>query len=328
MRCLALAEEFRDRGWDVVIAADLTSVPFALTQVERRGLPWIQPPVTAAQHHDVVRDLGVQVAVIDSYVLDGDVYRAVRNAVPVLVAMTDGDTADRSADLYVDQNIGAESDQRPVPDGARRLAGLRYALLREGILRRRPERPREDVREVPEVLAVFGGTDSYGAAPVLSRCLVETGRPFRLTVVAGDRKLAGPLAEVAARARPGQQVEVCPPIDGLEQRVVDSDLVVSASGTSTWEFLALGTACALVAVVDNQDEGCRRVTEQRLAVGLGRLQQVRDAPETAITTLSELLASPDAIRELRTRAWAAVDGGGRARVVDEVVTMANNRAAS
>ena len=37
MRCVALAEEFAARGFEVVFSAEVDSVPFALDQLGRRG---------------------------------------------------------------------------------------------------------------------------------------------------------------------------------------------------------------------------------------------------------------------------------------------------
>ena len=82
---------------------------------------------------------------IDSYALPRDAYSAVRRVRPTL-AIVDGDPAQKDGHVIVDQNIGAEADDWPLPEGTVRLAGLDYALMRDEIRasrtgRHRPLRP-------------------------------------------------------------------------------------------------------------------------------------------------------------------------------------------
>ena len=48
------------------------------------------------------------------------------------------------------------------------------------------------------------------------------------------------------------------PTVAARPQYVESDLVISASGTSTWELLCLGATAGLVCVVDNQEMGYER----------------------------------------------------------------------
>ena len=133
------AEEFAARGFEIVFSADVETVPFALDQLRERGFRWVAPPdsvaglVEQAQSADAV--------VIDSYALPLESYVAVRRTRPTL-AMVDGDPAGRDGHLLLDQNIGAETDDWPLPEGTTRLAGLEYALMRDEILTARtPDAP-------------------------------------------------------------------------------------------------------------------------------------------------------------------------------------------
>lgn len=317
MRCAALAEEFQARGATVVFAADAGSVPFAAAQLAARGIRHVAPPGTPEEHVELARSLGARVVVVDSYLLGPDVYDALRAAGVVVLALVDGDPAGRAADLYLDQNIGAEHDVWELAPGAVRLAGLDHALMRDDIRALRPATPERAPAEVPEVLAVFGGTDAYAAAPVLARALVATGAPFHLTVVAAREETRAELEALAAGPlADGQSVTVIAPTERIAELVVAADLVVSAAGTSSWELMCLGAACALVCVADNQVESYGRAVEAGLADGLGYLEPLRSGPQAVVDLLRDLLTTPDRRQALRERGWAAVDGRGRQRVVD------------
>jgi spore coat polysaccharide biosynthesis predicted glycosyltransferase SpsG len=330
---VALAEEFAERGWRVTFLGEVQDVPWARRQITGRGFPLLAGPTTAEDMVATARAGGYDLVVLDSYDLDPACGGALRQAgVPVL-AIVDGDLRGQAADVYVDQNLDAELLPVRLPSGARRLAGLPYAMLRQSVRALRPPAP-PAAREGPDcaaargacdpgrirVLCFFGGTDAFGAAPVLTRLLVATGEPFAATVVAGRPALADELRR--ARPAPGQSIAVVGPTDDLPALVLGADLVVSAAGTSAWELMCLGAAAAVVSVVDNQKRGYERMVARNLAVGLGKLTNLTGGDATfAVRTLRALLLDHQARGELAARAWAAVDGRGQKRVADVAQTL-------
>jgi spore coat polysaccharide biosynthesis predicted glycosyltransferase SpsG len=324
VRSVALAEEFRARGAEVTFLSNLDNVPWAEKQLADRGLPVQLGPTTPGELLRAVGALGADAVVVDSYELDPACGVALRGAGVPVAAIVDGDIRGQVADLYIDQNLDAELLPVVLPDGARRLAGLRYALLRDSVRQLRPAAPARAPRaEPPRVLCFFGGTDAYGAAPVLTRLLVATNAPFEAIVVAGRPQLRAELAALAPG--PEQSIAVIDPTDELPRLVAEADLVISASGTSTWELLCLGAPAALVWVVDNQQLGFERVVAHGLAVGLGRLDTLATDAATgagAVSRLRTLLTTPAQRTALAARAWAAVDGRGRERAADATLDLA------
>jgi spore coat polysaccharide biosynthesis predicted glycosyltransferase SpsG len=322
IRCVALAEEFLARNVEVTFLGDVSDdLPWAKLQLSSRGLPLLPAPTAPGELVALARRLRLDAVVTDSYELPPDHTAACREAGLVAVSIVDGDPRGQVADIYVDQNLDAELLQPALPRGAVRLAGLRYALLRDSVRRRRPSRPRRPLPgAVPRVLLFFGGTDAFEAAPVLTRLLIATGAPFEATVVAARPHLRAALT--ALMIGPGQALRVIEPTDELPDLVADTDVVVSASGSATWELFCLGVSAALIWVVDNQRLGFDRVVDRGLAVGLGRLDDIAagGAPaDAAREALRALLVDLDRRERLATRAWSAVDAKGRDRVVDEVL---------
>ncbi|MEH1164197.1 spore coat protein [Micromonospora sp. CPCC 205539] len=321
VRCLALAEEFLARGAHVAVFGAVERVGWATAELAARGIPLHPGPDSPAELVETARRHELDVFVLDSYELDPAGAGALRAAGIRTIAVIDGDSRGQDADFYVDQNFGAEA---PVLPG-RLLAGSTYALLRDSVVTARPPAPRPATAVGrPRVLAFFGGTDAVGAAPVLTRVLLATGHPMDLTVVVGRPEIEAELDEIVPGR--GQIVRPVPPTGELPTLIGEADLVVSAAGTSTWELCCLGAPAALVCVVDNQRESYARVVRHGLAAGLGELPELtgagvagRAARATAARTLHGLLSSPERRAALAARAWATVDGRGRARVVDAVL---------
>ena len=311
VRCVALAEELVSRGVGVRFLSDLGGVEWATAQLTQRGLPWHPPPFDPVALVAAVERLQIDALVVDSYTLPTPHSAAVRRTGRPVLAIVDGDFRGQTADIYVDQNL----DAAITVDDAVGLAGLDYALLRGSVRRLRPPAPPvHSGGRTPKVVAFFGGTDAYRAAPAIAGLLAATGAPFDATVIGADEDLRRELQSVMPGA--GQRFEVIAPTDDLPKLLADADLAVSASGTSTWELLCLGLPAALVWVVDNQILGYDRTIARGYAAGLGQLGHL--GPD-AVATLRGLLTDPARRTELAGRAWAAVDGRGVERVADALL---------
>jgi len=317
MRSVALAEELSARHVEPVFFADVDTVPWAAEQLTSRAYPVHRAPVGADDHVAQFASGGFYAVVFDSYRLAPHVYHAVRRTGMATLALVDGALRGAEADLLVDQNMGAEHDEFPLPQGATRLAGLRYALLRDEVLAQRPAEPITRPVAVPRVLAVFGGTDAVGAGPSTVEALAATGHPFDLTTVVPREELRTRAA--AVRLSAGQSLRLVPPTNRFAELVRSADLVVSAAGTSTWELLCLGACAALVCVVDNQATGYRRLTAAGLAAGLGTATELRDGGPGPTRVLSRLLCDPVLRQSLAQAAWRSIDGQGRHRVTDALI---------
>lgn len=323
IRCLALGEEFLARDAHVTLLGSVADVDWAARQLANQGIPRHPGPHTPRELVAVARKHQLDVLVLDSYELDPACAGALGAAGIRTLAVVDGDTRGQDADLYLDQNLGASRHAA----AHRLLAGTNYALLRREILDRRPAAPRPPTPTArPRVLAFFGGTDAFGAAPPLARLLLATGQPLDLTVVVARDSIGAELATL--RPAPQQTVRTVPPTDTLPNLIAAADLVVSAAGTSTWELCCLGAPAALVCVVDNQHDSYHRVVREGVAAGLGELTELtatgpagNSARTNAVRTLRKLLASAEHRAELAARAWAMVDGRGRARVADAVQAL-------
>lgn len=314
MRCIALAEQLSASGGEVVFVADTASVPWGRTQLEQRGYRHLPLPGAGVEDRlAMLRRLRPDVVVIDSYLESPALYaRAVEEC--FTVAIVDGDPGGRAAHVLVDQNIGAEHDTWSLPADTLRLAGLEYALIRREITAQRPTTP-EPSRDGPvSVFAFFGGTDPFGAGPVLTQALVDTGMPFSLTVVA-----PAPWPRAVA-AGTGQEIELIAPTQRLGEHVRGADLVVSGAGSSSWELFCLGAACCMTCLTENQELAYGRLLGTGTMVGVGHLEQLRSRPGLATKAFADILGDAGERSRLRRAAWDMVDGRGSLRVVDRVLS--------
>lgn len=311
VRCLALGEELRARGHRVTLWGDLGGVTWLEQSLSAAGVDRLDAPAAATDL--AASAVGTfDAVVLDGYELDPASGAALRAAGTTVLAMVDGPFgAAQSADLYVDQNLGALAHVGG-PPGSIALAGVDYALFRSSVLaRRRDAADPGPAHRPPRVVCVFGGTDPNDAALVVVPSLLSTGRPCEVTVVA-----ARPATRAALEAHAlgtGQSLHVIDPSPDFAAVVAEADLAVSASGSSVWELLTMGVPTAVVCVADNQEQGYRATLDREVVAGLASLSRY-DA--TATDTLAHLLDDATLRQTLARRGQELVDGHGRERVAD------------
>lgn len=319
VRCLALGEELMSRGCTVTLVGELSNIGWLQDLVAERGISVIAPEAEPVDVADQVRRLGAAAVVVDGYQLDHGLGTALRHEGLVTLAMVDAEFgAAQEADLYVDQNLGSRP-RVDLPEGSDALAGIEYSLFRDSVLSRRRELPAPS-REPVRVLAVFGGTDPYDAAPVLLPVLLATGVPMHVTVIA-----ARPETRVALEALPhgpDQIVDVVDPQPDLAALAVQCDVAVSASGSSVWELLCLGVPTGVVCVADNQQPGYTMTVGSGVVAPLGILDDLKTRPEARVAAagqLQPLLTDPARRTDLAEHGQKLVDGAGRIRVADALL---------
>lgn len=331
VRSLALAEELMRRGCLVEVAGQVVDSQFALDQIEGRGLALVAAPADSAGFAEFCRERGYDAVVIDGYEIARDTGAALRAAGIAVLSVHDGPWGlGQQADVYLDQNLGAPalepgSPGGSVPADAVILTGARYTCFRDTVVRRRPDAPRP-AHEPLRVLAFFGGTDVFEAAPVLVPLILAAGVPVLVHAVAAREDLAQTLT--ALPVPPGSRVHVHGLVADLPGLAVECDLAVSAAGTSTWEMLCLGVPAALVAVTENQLVGYDEVIGAGLAAPVGLLDTLRDDEAARTRAVAELrrVLTDDAHRAaLSARGMEFFDGRGRERVADALLAAVEFR---
>ncbi|MFI0447638.1 PseG/SpsG family protein [Actinomadura sp. 6N118] len=318
IRCVALAEELVRRDVPVVFLGEINGPDWIGAELEARVLPLMpaaaRPGPLAAQ----ARALGLDVLVIDSYETDPACADAVRRAGTAVLAIVDGDHRGQQADVYLDQNLGAEQASFEMPAGSLRLAGADFVLLRDCVRRLRPDGPPQHGGGVPRILCFLGGTDAADAAPAVMGLAAATGVPFTATVVAARATTARALA--AIELSPGQSLVPVAPTGRIAELASGADLAICASGSSVWELMCLGVPAALVHVADNQLIGYQAAVSRGLAAGLGHPARLTGAAAgAAVETLQRLLTDPGERMAIAARGHAFIDGRGRERVCDALL---------
>lgn len=314
MRCLALARAAHERGFTVRLSARIT-VPWLRDHIQHENLVCHlldgdvpvreQPARLLAERFQAKRPDWV---ILDGYHFASDCHKAVLAAGSRLLAIDDyAHLSEYSCDLLLNQNPGADGLSYKGHTG-RMLLGPQYALLRPEFAAARPRAVQRDCNAAATLLLTLGGGDFSGHLGRLASALTMpelAGR--RLRVLAG----AMPPEHVAALLRDcPARVEVLGRVDDMPALLLDTDLCITAGGSTCWELCCLGVPFLTLEVAENQRNICAWLAENDIA------------PPFSAAALGRLLSSAEQRCAHAARVRALTDGTGADAVIRALLERA------
>jgi len=319
MRCLALAQAWRDLGRGAVFAAAGDLGTFGL-RVAKEGLETRRISAIAGSGEDAeqtaafARDMAAGWVVLDGYHFTSDFAQALRKRGLQILALDDyGHSDHRHANIVLNQNIQASSElYSSCVAPTRLLLGTRYALLRREFWPWRGM-SRKVSADARRVLVTFGGSDPLNVTGKVMQALRQVSRVFDLAVkvvIGGANSHASELAALA-RTMPGK-IEVVIDTDNMPSLMDWADVAITAGASTSWELLLLGIPQILLPFAENQMPVAEGQAEQGVAINLGPSSVVTE--EQIVKTLGMLVRDPDRRAAMAAKGRSMVDGWGGTRV--------------
>jgi UDP-2,4-diacetamido-2,4,6-trideoxy-beta-L-altropyranose hydrolase len=318
MRCLALAQAWRDSGGTCIFAM-AHATPSLEHRLEDEGAAVQKIEAFAGSQEDALETgglaarSGAEWIVVDGYHFGADYQAAIRRSGCRLLLVDDnGDARRYYADLVLNQNPHASEEMYVEREThTRLLLGTRYVLLR-----REFDGWRKWQRDIPavarKILVTMGGSDPDNVTALALRALMRLpldGMEAIVVVGAGNPHTDS-LNTFASECPGPVRLLLDPPnIPGL---MAWADLALIAAGGTLWELLSMG--CAVLSYARNpvQERIVSQLQQEGIIISLGHPEQSSES-KTA-SALMELSNSP----ELRGRFCAlgriSIDGRGAMRV--------------
>lgn len=326
MRCLALAEAWRDRGGEVLFVGRIEPEPLR-QRIECEGAGVIE----LAERHPDPADLaamrclaGEQLnrygtlgwMVLDGYHFDCGYQQAIRDTGWQLLVIDDlGLLAEYHCEALLNQNLYAPSLAYQCSPGAVMLLGSRYALLRREF--RHCDAKHFLPETVQRLLVTMGGADEHNVtAKVLSALAISGTVNLEVKAVVGA---ANPHAHELADLAVGLpfRCELIRDVSDMAALMRWADAAVTAAGTTTYELACVGTPFVALVTADNQEANANQLGRQGVAVALGRHDAM--AMDVLANRLREFLCDGVQRLDQAARGRELVDGRGVGRVVSTLL---------
>jgi UDP-2,4-diacetamido-2,4,6-trideoxy-beta-L-altropyranose hydrolase len=318
MRCLALAQAWQDAGGQVVFAmAESTSAILGRLHAEGYEICTISasPGTTEdlAQTVALAMQRGCEWIVVDGYLFRADYQRGLKAADIRFLFIDDyGHSEHYVADLILNQNVSASPTLYPRREPhTQLLLGTRYAILRRefAIWKHWKRTIHPTCRRV---LVTMGGADEENVtATIMEAVHLLAMRELEATVVVGGSNPH--LAELRGQAeRMGPRMKLLDSVSKFGNLMAESDLAVSAAGSTCWELCFMSLPSLLIDVADNQTAIAKELHRRECAIHIGNR---KIAAEAIAERLTSLIEAQEVRQSLSRRARELVDGMGATRVV-------------
>lgn len=273
MRCLALAQWAQAEDIKATLISRV-SVAWVIEKIHQAGIDFriiAGEPPSEEDPLELLEQIGIEESggwvILDGYHFGPDCQKKVRATGHRLLVIDDYmHQPEYSCDILLNQNIGAD-DFAYTGDIGQKLLGPRYTLLRPEFATAR-ERARHRVlsEKVCNVLLTLGGgdfSDHLGkvadcfAIPELASCI--------LRVIAG----AMPHDRIRdlLRSCPAK-IEILSRVDDMPALLLDTDLCVTAGGSTCWELCCLGVPFLTLEVAENQSVVIKEMMNRNIALPL------------------------------------------------------------
>lgn len=313
MRCLALAQAWRDAGGEVVLLS--TRLPPSLAErwaTEGVRVVDVEPGLEATQK--ALASLDPAWVVLDGYGYGPEWHEGLRSAgTRVMVIDDNAHHPSYHVDLLLNQNPSDDADRyRGEAAPARALLGPRYALLRREFASGPVTAPADGPLRV---LVTLGGADAPNATGKVLGALEHVDVPLRITLIAGPANShITALREAAGRSRHDAHVLVDAP--NMAREITAANLAIAAGGGTTWELARAGVPTILLSLADNQRSNCEWLHANGAAIDLGYATEA--SPGGIAEAVSRLAGDARQREALGDQARKLVDGQGAARTVHEL----------
>lgn len=326
MRCMALAQVWRDKGGKVVFISycESAALPQRLTAEGFDFIPLTKcypDPVDWHVTRGIMARLRTRGAkrepwlVVDGYHFEAE-YQNIKAEGYKLLWIDDYGQADHYyADLVLNQNISADPSWYINRESyTQLLLGPQYALLR-----REFERWQDWQREIPtmarKVLVTLGGADPDNVTLKTIQALKQLDIPgLEARIVIGP---VNPNLELLEKEIcDDSRLQLFRNVADMPEVMAWADVAISSGGSTCWELAFMGLPCIILIIAENQRGNAEALERENNCINLGWPQ---DLPVERITSQLKKLMLNFKMRSLMSqRGQNLVDGYGGLRLLKAI----------
>ena len=325
MRCLALAQGWRERGGRVIFLTDCESYTL-LQRIENEGIEVANIAKSYPSFLDwettsrIISDHLDSWVVLDGYHFDSVYQRKVKEAGHRLLVIDDrAHLGHYYVDIVLNQNINAKEFSYSCDKDTIQLLGCKYVMLRREFLEYRGWK-REIYEKAKNILVTMGGADPDNVTLKVIKVLNSLDGPnLEVKVVVGP---SNPHIETMQKAllSPSASMQILQNVENMPELMAWANMAISAAGSTCWELAFMGLPAILIVTADNQREIAAGLGEYGTAVNLGWHSDV--SIDQVTYSLKDLLSKNDIRKNMSKNGKGLIDGSGVNRVIDKMMAEA------
>ena len=327
MRCLSIADAFKREGHSCIfVSADL----FAAELIGARGYECFE---TGFSYDDMNSELPAtekilgeekpDIIIVDSYYVTNDYFKALKKYAKT-VYLDDVYAFAYDADTLINYNVYADENKyRKLYAAAgiklpELILGCEYAPLRKEFEETRILPVQKDRAE--NIMISVGGSDPLHLAMKFineiragENELTDCNFEFILGALEEDRKT---IEEISSDSR---NIKSRFNIRDMKGAIEQSDIVISAAGSTQYEICSCGVPCISFSMADNQVEGGKKFDELGAFIYAGDAREGEEFIKRLFDILIRLIGDKDKRESLAKNERTLTDGKGAGRIVGRLL---------
>ena len=330
MRCLALADELRQKDMDIsFICREESGNLIGYIKKKRHSVYSLPADIdmeTDALLTKEILDKQPEKSdwlIIDHYGIDISWEYPLKKHAEKIMVIDDLANREHDCDLLLDQNYSNNEDRYNglVPENCIQLLGPEYAMLRPQF-----QKAREGLRDrdggVNRILIFMGGADPKNITSKALRAIHTLDRSdIAIDVVIGNLNPYHDEIKILTSKIPNTNCQLN--VENMAKLTLSADLCIGAGGTTTWERCCVGLPTITIILAENQKGISESLDKEGALINLGWYQNVNENDITEC--INELIDNPRKIQSMTDKGRRLVDGEGVNRVVDTISSIIDNR---
>lgn len=321
MRCLAIADAAAVRGISTVfIVAEACSERFPIERGYRTiclNRQWNDFDGEIPVMEKLIEEHQIGVLLIDSYFVTR-AYMEAATAVTKTAYIDDLHAAIWPCSTLINYAVYYDKyDYHEEYSDTKLLLGCEYAPLRKEFVGLLERQIRQDVKKI---LVVTGGTDEYHFMKKFTEMLLlheDRLKGVECTLICGT--FNQDLEEIKMLASQKQTfLKVLDALPTLKDALLETDLLITAGGTTLYEMAACGTPGICFSIADNQLDNVEGFAERDLILYAGDLRNDFSF-DKLLQMIMDLMHDYEKRVSMSKRLRALVDGHGAERIVDTLL---------
>lgn len=322
MRCISIAQLLMQSGESVsfLIADDNPE-----TTLRMYGIPflnlhsdWKNLMTDVVQVQEILKKEKGSTLIIDTYQISRQYVESLKPYGRIVYL---GSKAEQLGNLDYLINYSADIDydfyQSNYSNHTKLLLGLSYAPLREEFC----EGVHEYKSKIHSILLTTGNTCKNQFVKKITEKLVAILEDYNITINIVIGRMFSDKEEIYSNFGSNPNIILHENVQSMSSLMKQSDLAISANGTTVYELSALGIPTLSFSMVEEQINSAEALSALGAVDYCGRFYQEPDkCIIRIIERISYYLKNNNALVELATKAHRLIDGNGTKRIVDELMS--------
>jgi UDP-2,4-diacetamido-2,4,6-trideoxy-beta-L-altropyranose hydrolase len=260
MRMIALSQAYKDRGGQITFVC--TSCPKTVAdrlqkeQFQLETLQSVEPgsSIDAQETIKLGKALKCRWIVADGYQFSITFQRSIQKAGFKLLIVDDhGYSNEWAADAILNQNIFAQDrSYESETKNCRKLLGMEYSMLRREFIKHSRNKEIDEPKEIRKVLITLGGGDPSNATGKIIQALNKINTSIlSIRIILGASNRNKNTIQNLIHMSP-HSLQLFENVDDMPMLYQWADGVISAGGSTCWEWMYYGIPSCAVAIADNQ----------------------------------------------------------------------------